>query len=192
MNELEKKRELIWERERIFANAVGAAVIEKPKVTFWMVLVPVLFLYFIYRMQKYKTGRAKFDEDFLATRRRALDLAMETMGSDGTVNLEQAVRQWGVSDELAKPYSTWLRALVDHYLDLLTAEGDSYKTLVRRAYGTRINYLLTLNRLSAVEADFYSAIKPGLSSAEGAADIIAAIEQASQRLRRDLAEEVFA
>ncbi len=59
-----------------------------------MVLVPLLFLYFIHRMQKYKSGRMKFDEDFMVTRRRALELAIETLESDQRIDLNQAVHQY--------------------------------------------------------------------------------------------------
>ena len=191
MKDLDKKKELILGRELAFANAVGAAVFEKPRVSFWMVLVPLLFLYFIHRMQKYKSGRMKFNEDFMVTRRRALDLAIETLEMDHRIDLNRAVRHYGLSDELEKPYAAWMHVLVDHYRDLLAVEGDDYDTLVRTAYHSHTNFLLTLNRLNTVEKEFYAALRPGLAAAEGAADIIAAIENESQWLRRDFAEQVF-
>ncbi len=192
MKNLEQKKELILARELAFANAIGAAVFEKPKVSYWMVLIPLLFLYFIYRMQKYKSGRMKFDEDFMVTRRRALELAVESIEGDHRIDLHQEVRQYGLSEELEKPYVSWLNALVDHYRDLLMVEGGDYDTLVREAYHTLTNYLLLLNRLNTAEKEFYAAIKPTLAAAEGAAEIIATIEKESQQLRRDLAEQAFA
>ena len=71
MNAIDRRKELILDRELDFANAIGAAVFEKPRVSFWMIMIPLLFIYFIYRMQKYKDGRIKFDEEFMAARRRA-------------------------------------------------------------------------------------------------------------------------
>ncbi|NTV42401.1 MAG: hypothetical protein HGA63_03785, partial [Syntrophobacteraceae bacterium] len=115
-----------------------------------------------------------------------------TLESDHRIDLNQAVHQYGLSDELEKPYAAWMNVLIDHYQDLLAVEGDDYDTLVRKAYHTRANYLLTLNRVHTVEKEFYAAIKPKLAAAEGAAEIIATIEKESQRLRRDLAEQVFA
>jgi hypothetical protein len=192
MKGLERKKELILERELAFSNAVGAAVFEKPKVNFWMVLVPLLFLYFIYRMQKYKNGRIKFDQDFMTTRRKALDLAIEALETGVKPNIERAARESGIIDALEKPYASWLRVLVDHYDDLLTANGDSFGALARSAYHNRTNYLLTLNRLNTVEKEFYDALKPRMAATEGAVAIIAAIEEQSRRLRRNLAESVFA
>jgi len=191
MTELEKKKDLILAHELEFANAVGAAVFEKPKVSLWMILVPLLFVYFIHRMQTYKKGRIKFNEDFMDTRKRALECAVETFKAGDRLDPSQAVRQSELSDELGKPYAAWLEVLVDHYRDLLAADGDDFGALVRKAYHTRTNYLLTLNRLNTVEKDYYAALKRQLASTEGTADIIAIMEKESQQLRRELAEEVF-
>ena len=192
MKGLERKKELILQRELAFSNAVGAAVFEKPKVSFWMVLVPLLFLYFIYRMQKYKSGRMRFDEEFMTTRRRAMNIALEAVEEGTRPDIDRIARESGLTEALEKPYATWLKVLVDFYMDLLAANGDSFESLVRSAYRNRTNYLLTLNRLGTVEKEFYTAIKPQLAATEGAAAVIATIETQSQQLRRDLAENIFA
>ena len=192
MKGLERKKELILQRELAFSNAVGAAVFEKPKVSFWMVLVPLLFLYFIYRMQKYKSGRMRFDEEFMTTRRRAMNIALEAVEEGTRPDIDRIARESGLTEALEKPYASWLKVLVDFYMDLLVANGDSFESLVRSAYRNRTNYLLTLNRLSTVEKEFYAAIKPQLAATEGAAAVIATIETQSQQLRRDLAENIFA
>jgi hypothetical protein len=192
MKGLERKKELILQRELAFANAVGAAVFEKPKVSFWMVLVPLLFLYFIYRMQRYKSGRMKFDEEFMTTRRRAMNLAFKAVETGTRPDIDRIARESGLTEALEKPYASWLKVLVAFYMDLLAANGDSFESLVRSAYRNRTNYLLTLNRLSTVEREFYAAVKPQLAATEGAAAVIATIETQSQQLRRDLAENIFA
>ena len=92
MKGLERKKELILQQELRFANAIGAAVFEKPKVSFWMILIPILFLYFIYRMQRFKSGRLKFDQEFMATRRKAMDLAVEAFETGVKPNMAAAAR----------------------------------------------------------------------------------------------------
>ena len=192
MKGFEQKKEMILQRELMFANAIGAKVFEKPQVHFWMVLIPILFLYFIYRMQRFKSGRLKFDQEFMTTRRKAMDLAVESLETGVKPNIDRIARESGITDALEKPYAAWLRALVDHYDDLLTANGESFEALVRSAYHNRTNYLLTLNRLNTVEKEFYAALKPQLAATEGAAAVIEVIEEHSRRLRRDLAEQIFA
>jgi hypothetical protein len=192
MKGLDRKRELILDQELAFANAVGAAVFEKPRVSYWMVLIPILFLYFVYRMQKFKTGRLKFDQDFMVTRRKAMEIAIEGIETGSRPDIDAIARESGLRDVLEKPYAAWLKALVEHYTDLLSAAGDSYDALVRSAYRSRTDCLLALNRLGAAEKEFYAALKTQMGATEGAADVIATIQEQSRQLRRELAERVFA
>jgi hypothetical protein len=192
MKGLEQKKELILQRELLFANEIGSIVFEKPKVSFWMILIPILFLYFVYRMQKFKNGRLKFNEEFMVSRRRAMEIAFESVKTGSKPNIDQAVREIGLSDALEKPYASWLRVLVDYYTDILSAEGDSLESLTRSAYRGKTEYLLNLNRINSVEKEFYAALKPRMADAEGADEIIAIIQRESQRLRRDLADSMYA
>jgi hypothetical protein len=166
-------------------------VLERPKVSFWMVLIPILFVYFIYRMQTFKSGRMKFDEEFMTTRRRAMDAAVGAVEMNGRPDVDALVRRSGLPEALHAPYASWMAALVEHYMQLLTADGPSFESLARAAFRDRSSYLLALNRLTTVEKDFYRALKPHLDAAEGASDIIATIETQSQHLRRELVEQVF-
>jgi hypothetical protein len=192
MKGLDRKRALILDQELAFANAIGAAVFEKPRISYWMVLIPILFLYFVYRMQKFKTGRIQFDQDFMVTRRKAMEIAIEGIETGNRPDIDAIARASGLRDVLENPYAAWLGALVEHYTDLLSATGDSYDALVRSAYRSRTDCLLALNRLGTVEKDFYAALKSQMSTTEGAAEVIANIQEQSRQLRRELAERVFA
>ncbi|MFZ2445788.1 MAG: NF038143 family protein [Syntrophobacteraceae bacterium] len=189
--ELERKKQLILEHETIFANQIGSAVFEKPRVNLWMILLPILFLHLIYRMQKYKEGRMKFNEDFMITRRRAMNAAVEA-AAGGRHDIEGITRQADLAEPLAAPYESWVGALVEYYMDLLAADGESFESLVRAAFGSSSNYLLSLNRLSMAERKFYSALKPRMAETEGATAIISTIEERSHQLRRELADKIFA
>lgn len=192
MKGLERKKEIILQGELAFANAIGSKVFEKPKVSFWMVLIPILFLYFIYRMQRFKSGRLKFNEEFMVTRRRAMGIAVESVETGSKPNIDRVARGIGLSDALEKPYASWLKVLVDHYADLLSAEGDSLESLVRSAYRGKTELLLTLNRIHSVEKEFYAALKPGMAATEGAEEIITTLQNESHRLLRELADRAFA
>jgi hypothetical protein len=128
----------------------------------------------------------------MITRRKAMDLAVEALETGVKPNIDRIAGESGLTDALEKPYASWLKALVEYYTDLLAATGDSFESLVRSAYRNRTNYLLALNRLNAVEKEFYAALKPQMASTEGAASVIATIEEQSRRLRRELAESAFA
>lgn len=187
----ERKKASILEAEARFASAMGAAVIEKPRVSLWMVLIPILLLHFIYRMRKYREGRTRFDTDFMLSRKLAMDAALKAVTSGNPPDISGIADAAGVLGEIKKPYLAWMAVLVDHYMDLLEADGGGFASLVRLAYGSRENYLLTLNRLEKVEREFYDAIKPQLCATAGAVEIIAAIETQSRIFRRELAREIF-
>ena len=191
MTKISHRKKLILRSELAFANAVGAAVIDKPRVSFWMILVPILFLYFIYRMQKYKSGLRRFEDEFMTTRRWAMDLACESIDMNRCPDIGSVIKRAGLNDTLENDYARWVRALVAHYMNLLSAEGDNFESLVRSAHHDRTNYLQVLNYVSRTENEFYAALKPQLNKVEGAVEIIAAIESMSRQLRRDIAEHVF-
>ena len=46
MSNLEEKKKLILAHEEKFAHGLGLKVIEKPKLSIWMILVPIIFVYF--------------------------------------------------------------------------------------------------------------------------------------------------
>jgi hypothetical protein len=191
MKELGHKKEIILQHEMAFANAIGASVLDKPKVSYWMVFIPILFLYFIYRMQSYKNERLKFSEEFMITRQLAMDVALEAATTGDSPDMNVVARNANLPEPLHKPYMSLVKAHVEYYLKLLPAEGGCFDSMVRAAYGNRSNYLQTLNRLNTVEKEFYTALKPYLAATEGAADIITKIESRSQWLRRDLADHIF-
>jgi len=190
--ELARKKEMILEHESGFAAAVGSAVIEKPKATSWIILMPFMFIFLINDMLKFKHDRRKFEDEFMSNRHQAMVVAFEAALSGSKPDIDRMVRKSNYMEALRKPYAAWIGALVDHYMDLLLAVGDNFEALVRSAYRKRTNYLLTLNRLNTVEKEFLEALKAFMKATEGASDVIAAVQNESQRLRRDFADEVFA
>ena len=104
---------------------------------------------------------------------RAMDVALDAVETNGRPDMGAVARTSSLPEALQKPYVSWVKALVEHYMDLLAGDGDSFESLVRAAYRSRTDYLLTLNRLNTVEKEFYTALKPHMGAAEGAADIIA-------------------
>jgi hypothetical protein len=193
MSALDAKKALILARESRFADAVGAAVFVKPRVSVWMVLLPILFVFFAYRMQQYKQGRRKFASDFMLTRRRALDAACRAVAAGSAVDVENLVRQAALPAELEPAYRDWVSVQAELYRELLIADGRQFEELARSISTSRGAFLLHLNRLSAAEKGFYDALqRSGKVPRTGdAADIIVTIETRSRQLRRELAEQVF-
>jgi len=191
LKDLTQKKEIILRHELAFANKIGAAVFEKPKVSYWMIFIPILFLYFIYRMQKFRNDSIKFNEEFMSARRSAMDDAISAAETKDMTAAGMAIQGSKLPLPLQKPYISWGKTLSSHYLDLLAVDGDDFESLIRAAYGNRNNYLVTIDRLNTVEKEFYAVLKPLMAQVEGTSDIIATIESQSRRLRHETACRIF-
>jgi len=189
---LEKKSALILAHEKTIAHVVARGVIEKPVLSVWMILVPIFFVYYFYRLKKYADGRKAFVNNYLITRRRCLDEACRAVATDSGPRVQQIVSQAAAPVKTHREYTQWVRVLVDHYMDLLRADGDAYEALVRAVYKNRTNYLLFLNRLGQVEHQFDEALKPHLQkTTEGVDTIVRDMEKSAVSFRREHARKIF-
>ncbi len=188
---LNRNRDCILQEERSFARAVAVCAVDKPKTSFWLVVIPILFLYYGYLIQKYKKSLARFADDFMITRNRAMDMAWDVVTEGGKPEIEKNEWFGTMHGDLQRPYSIWLVALMEYYAFLLQGEGASFADLVRGRYANRSEYLHALNRLNSAEREFYAALKPQMKAMEGAAEIIAVVEKTSRELRREMAERIF-
>lgn len=192
MTTLVEKRDMILARETAFANAVSAAVIDKPQLSLWMILIPVIFVHFFYRFNKYSQGRKEFSRHFLLTRERSLNAVMEALESDRKPDTNKIRQMATIPEGTSKTYIEWLKVMMDHYSDLLTSAGESYEEMIRSVYKNRTNYLLFLNRLGEAEKAFDNALKPHLQKeTDGVNDIVNKIEVRTTQLRRDEASRIF-
>ncbi|WP_372682117.1 NF038143 family protein [Desulfosarcina sp.] len=189
---LSHKRDLILDDEKRFAAQVSAKVIDKPRLDVWMILIPVFFIFYFWQLKRYAKGRKTFAEKFLITRQRALDEALQSAENGQHPDIERLVQASDVPAETRHGYRPWVTLLVEHYRDLILAQGSSYPALVKSTYKTRTNYLLFLNRLNQVERDFDAALKPHLEkTTENVNGIIKLMEESVTSLRRQLAESIF-
>ena len=195
MNETEtlnRNRDLILAAERRFAARVSARVIDKPKLAIWMILIPVFFVFYFWQLKRYSDGRKAFAANFIITRQRSLDRALETVENGKGPDVETVVNAADIPESIRPDYRRWVVVLVDHYRDLLLAHGKSYAALIRDTYKTRTNYLLFLNRLNQVERKFDAALKPHVAATtENTNGIIKLMEESAIAIRRQIADEVF-
>jgi hypothetical protein len=192
MASLMEKSELIRSNETTFAYFLSQIVIEKPKISVWMILIPIILVYHMYRYKSYVEGRKSFAENYLITRNRALEAAVISISNEDPLDEFSVVREANIPESTREDYAAWVRVLMTHYKDLLRCEGDSFDALVRSAYKNKTNYLLFLNILNKSEKRFNSALKPHLqATTEGVGDIIDRMEKGSEKLRYQEAERIF-
>lgn len=84
-----------------------------------------------------------------------------------------------------------INLLLDHYLKLLGAEGNSYEALVKDAYQNRDNYEAFLRELVPVERAVNRAAIQTVGASETAYEIVSGMERATERIRAEQAEKIF-
>jgi len=192
MSTVDQKHQIILEHEKRFADHLALQVLEKPKLSVWMILIPIIFVHYFHRMQKFSSGRKAFAENYMIVRKRALDEALEVIRTERTPDIKGLVKLSKLPEVVHESNLKMIDLLVLHYTDLIRSDGDTMESLVRSAYKTRTNYLLFVNQLNQIEKALNSALKPHLAdSLEGVDEIISAMEIYSERLRRSHAETVF-
>lgn len=189
---LEEKKSWIAAQEQRLANFVAKQVIEKPEVSIWMILIPIIFVHFFYRLNKVSGGRKEFVHNFMITRRRALDAAVEELETGKTPDFDRLCRMSGSPDATYGEYTVWLKVLVEHYKNLLRAGGNSIDDLIRSVYSSRADYLLFLHQLHRAEKEFNAALTPHLDpSLSDVTTIIKNMERHSEAFRRTEADTIF-
>lgn len=156
--------DLIWNHENQFAYKVAKQVLQKPRISVWLVLMPILFLFYAHKIQQYKAGIHNFTTGLMRTKILALDSALKEMN---TGRKDKEVENDLISTELKssmevmrvrKQQVAEVELLRVHYGKLLCQEGTSYRALVRQAYQTAGAYRLFLNQLTKIEKEVMEAV----------------------------------
>ena len=192
MKPTEEKAAFIIAQEEVFAHTLALKVLDRPKLSIWMILIPVIFVYFFYRYQRFSSGRKAFCENYLVSRKRALNEALEVIRTGRKPDINALARQSSLPQEVREKNTEVLAVLVDHYIDLLHADGEDFPALVRSAYKTRTNFLLFVNQLNQAEKALNRALEPHLAADSGdVSDIIDLINLHSDKIHKELLKEIF-
>ena len=194
MSTIDERAAMVLLHERRFAEALAARVIDRPTVSVWMILIPILFVYHLYRHTRYVEGRKQFVEHYLKTRTSAVKEAAAALADRRTPETHRLAAENGLPADLQTLLAEVLEVLVEHYQALLQATGDDLDALIRSAYGSGTAYLLAMNRLNAAERRLYDALGPrlhGQPQQDEVGSMVASIEAESERLRREEAARIF-
>ena len=195
-----KKFNYIYNYERYIGNSVALRVIESKPIGVWEFLIPIVF---ILHFMRNKQSREVFIQNYMFTKRHALDAASNMLKKDISKEDALAVVKDKTRALLSDPqikgiYSETIRhqqlneigLLLEHYRKLLTVDGKDYDALICSAYGSRPNYLKFHERLKALEKNVSDAARQTLGSR---ADINALlkIEKATEGVRQSRIEKIF-
>jgi len=189
---LSENKAFILEYEERFAFDLSRAVLESPKMSFWMIFIPIFLLYHVYRVKKIAEGRKEFAKNYLVTRKRAIEAGLSLAEKGKKPDVQSILRDSNLPEKANGAFRELFHLLVDHYADLLRGHGQDVPSLIRSTYKSRTNYLLFLNRLNRAEKSLTEALRPQDAHTGAEFDLIAkAMGFHSERIGRESAERIF-
>ena len=192
MASVDEKREWILENEYQLAGRLSREIIHRPELNVWMIVIPVIFVYFFFQLNRSVSAKKEFVQNFVLTRKNVLNEACVLSEDGAKPDFEKMVKYEMVPDCAVEAYKTWANVLFDHYQKLLNEKGDSYAGLIRGRYENRSRYLLILDKISKAENKFYMALRKDLDgSVKNTGDVITAMGKSLPLLRREEADGIF-
>jgi hypothetical protein len=151
------KYDMILAAEEAFARQVALGVIVTTPQSAFHYLIPFMFIFDFLR----RTATIRhYSRHFLFPRRLALDAAQDILGGEDRRErlsaIEPQIQAWlnGLklrSSAVQQKQMDVIHLLVDHYMNLLQVNGDTYNALILNGYDNRQNYEAHLSRLAAEE-----------------------------------------
>ncbi len=189
---MDEKKEWILENEYLLAGKISRKIIPRPELNVWMIIIPVIFVYFFYQLNRSTSSKKKFVLNFVSTRQSILNEAYSTCVDGEQPNFQKMAEIEKVPNCAVESYKSWAKVLFEHYQKLLNEKGDNYAELVRMRYENIAQYMAILNQINKAENKFYKALRKDFDdSVKDAGEVIKAIEKSLPLLRREEAEGIF-
>ena len=197
---LKKNFDHIYNYERSIGSSLAMRVIQSKPIGVWEFLIPIVF---ILHFMRNKQSRELFIQNYMFTKRHALDAAFKMLKKELSIRdvvcgIEDKTRALLTAPETQGIYSETIRQqqmneidlLFDHYRKLLGAEGEDYFALTRNAYGNRKNYGIFHEQLESAETRVSDAARQTLGS-KADVDALLRIKKATREIRLSQIEKIF-
>jgi hypothetical protein len=193
MQNADQKKLHILEHESELAQRLAVQVLDKPRPPIWMIFIPIFFVFFVQKMNQYKSGLKDFAHNHLKSRRLALEAALEAEEGGKPADLAKLTERMGNIPAQARPlFAEWMTVLIDHYRLLLASQGSSHAALVRAGYRNKTDYLLFCNSLNKAENAYSRALLPDMDGDnQDLGHVIDKMDACVTNLRRQDADTIF-
>lgn len=201
--DIDRSFRIVLAQEEKFALFLGRAVLDRPELSVWMILIPILLIHHVHRMRRYRDGILAFAERFLSTRKQALEASREEVKEGLRREVKEGLadgdgRESQVSEEreystaplevpeapsLQDAHAAEMELLKGHYRLLLRQTGATYPELITKGYSSAAAYRSFLQRLARAEADVHEAVLASRPEDEGAREVVAKMQEAAARFR---------
>jgi hypothetical protein len=211
--DLDLNHRLILKEEETYALRLAWCVLDRPHLSVWMILIPILLLQYFSRTKRYRAALLSFSEKVLQTKKQALDLAREEVET-GWATPGEMEMDWAADDPrtprpppepepsrvdrehhglptLEEAHRAEVDLLKGHYRLLLTQRGATHVELIRGAYPTAREYRDFLDRLARAEATVHRAVLATRTGDEDSREVVSKMEGCAKRLRDVEAALIF-
>lgn len=191
------KYDIITGAEQQFAREVCLGVIYLRPPSAWHYLIPGMFI--IDFLRRSSTIR-KYTETFMFPRKIALEGARSISGGETRAaidsHLEGEINSWLIthrldSQDLLQTQKDTVDLLMDHYLKLLQAEGESYYDLIEHAYSSRENLEAHFQQIAAAENKVDQAILAKVGDNPVVKEKLQLEARQVENRRRKILEDIF-
>jgi hypothetical protein len=191
------KYEIILNAEQQFAREVTIGVLYLRPLSVWHYLIPGMFI-----IDFLRRGSAirKYGETFMFPRKLALqaarDLSAGTTRADIGPHLETEIKSWLAklqldSPDLVNTQKETVDLLIDHYVKLLQAEGESYYDLIQNAYSARESFETHLREMTAAENEVDRAILARVGDKPEVKEKLQLEARQVESRRKEILEDIF-
>ncbi len=155
---LNRKKEFILAYEKSLARELSEKLFEKPKMSVWMILIPLIFVFHCQRHKRFVEGKKSFIGEWLRNKEEALSAALlEASGQE-----ERNPEKWRKTAShlplaVQEAYLQVQHLLADHYKKVLQATGSEIGVLVSQAY-SREEYASFVRRRIELEQQLSHAL----------------------------------
>ena len=191
------KYDIIIAAEQQFAREVTLGVIYLRPPSGWQYLIPGMFIFDFLR--RGSTIR-KYTETFMFPRKLALEGARSLSAGETRATIDQhlegEIKNWLIahqldSQDLVLAQKETVDLLLDHYVKLLQAEGQTYYDLIQHAYSSRENFDAHLQQIAAAENKVDQAILAIVSDDPAVKEKLQLEAQQVENRRRKILDDIF-
>ncbi len=149
-----RKKDLLLAYEKSLAGELSEKLLDRPKMSVWMILIPLIFVFHCQRHKRFAEGKKAFIREWTRNKEQALCAAVLEVSGQEPRNPEkwrQAVVHLPTACQEA--YLRLQHFLTDHYKNVLQATGEDVGMLFSRAC-SRDEYSLFIRRRVELERQF--------------------------------------
>ena len=191
------KFDIILNAEQQFAREVTLGVLYLRSLSVWHYLVPGMFIIDFLRRT---SAIRKYSETFMFPRELALQAARDfpegQNRADLDARLEAAIKNWLAdlkldSPDLIRAQKETVELLIDHYVRMLQAAGESYYDLIQNAYSSRAGFEAYLREITAAENKVDRAILARAGDKPALKEKLQLEAQQVEKRRHKIMEDIF-